>query len=254
MKGLLSAAYSAVVYLFFFATFLYLIGFVEGLIVPKTIDSGEVGPLGLSLMIDLGLVALFGLQHSVMARPGFKAAWTRLVPEDAERSTFVLVASLAIILLCWQWRPLPQLVWSIDDPFAAAAVRAVSWAGWGLVLLSTFLISHFHLFGLSQGFARVLGRSVPDGQFTTPLFYKWIRHPLYSGFVLAFWAAPQMSLGRLVFTLAMTGYILVGIALEERDLVAQFGTRYVQYRERAGMLFPRLWPRSRKAPGAASLP
>jgi methanethiol S-methyltransferase len=247
MKGLLSAAYSAVVYLLFFSTFLYLIGFVENLVVPKTIDGGAAGPLWPSLIVDLGLVALFGLQHSIMARPGFKRAWTRITPESSERSTFVLAASLAVIFLCWQWRALPGLVWSVDEPVAAAVLRGVSWAGWGMVLLSTFLINHFHLFGLSQGFARLIGRAVPEPQFTTPLFYKWVRHPLYTGFLLAFWAAPQMSLGHLVFAVGMTGYILVGILFEERDLLAQFGTRYLDYRERTGMLLPRLRSRPNRA-------
>ena len=240
MKGLLSASYSACAYLFFLVTFLYAIAFVEGLPVPKTIDSGAPGGLATSLLIDLALLGLFAVQHSLMARPGFKKVWTRLVPERAERSTYVLFASLALALLMWQWRPLPTLVWSIDDPLAVGVVKSLSWAGWGLVLLSTFLISHFHLFGLSQGFARLMRRELPEFDFTTPLFYKWIRHPIYAGFVLAFWAAPQMSVGHLLFAGATTGYILIGIWLEERDLVAQFGGRYLRYRETVGMLFPRL--------------
>jgi len=249
MKGLLSALYSAVVYLVFLAVFLYLVGFVEGLVVPKAIDSGAVGALLPTLAVDLSLVFLFGIQHSIMARPGFKRVWTRIVPDASERSTFVLVASLVLALLCWQWRPLPQPVWSIENPVAAGAVMALSWLGWGLVLLSTYLISHFQLFGLSQGFARLLGREVKDGPFVTPLVYRWIRHPLYTGFLVAFWAAPQMSLGRLVFSVAMTLCVLAGIAFEERDLIAQFGTRYLQYRERTGMLLPRLWAKSRRTAG-----
>jgi protein-S-isoprenylcysteine O-methyltransferase Ste14 len=163
------------------------------------------------------------------------------VPHEAERSTFVLFASLLLALLMWRWRPLPQLVWSIEDPLVAGAVMALSWAGWAIVLLSTFLISHFHLFGMSQGFARLLRRKQqPDMQFTTPLFYRWIRHPLYAGFIMAFWAAPHMSLGRLLFAAACTGYILIGIWFEERDLVAEFGERYLRYRESVGMLIPRL--------------
>jgi protein-S-isoprenylcysteine O-methyltransferase Ste14 len=237
----LSALYSACACLFFFVTFLYAIGFVEGVGVPKTIDTGVAGGLATALVVNLGLLALFAVQHSVMARPAFKRAWTMIVPQAMERSTYVLAASLALALICWRWRPMPALVWSIDDPLAAGAVRAVSWAGFGLVLLSSFLISHFHLFGVSQGFARLLRLDPPEPSFTTPLFYRWFRHPLYVGFILAFWAAPQMSLGRLLFAAAMTGYILIGIWFEERDLVAQFGTRYLEYRAQVGMLFPKLW-------------
>lgn len=236
----LAALYSACAYLLFVAVFLYTIGFVEGLGVPKAIDSGVVGDPWPSALVNLGLLALFAVQHSVMARPGFKRVWTRVVPPAIERSTYVLFASLALALLCWQWRPLPALVWSLDDPLAAGLVRAISWAGFGIAFLSTFLISHFHLFGLSQGFARLMRLGDPQPQFTTPLFYRWVRHPLYVGFLLAFWATPQMSVGRLLFSAGATAYILVGIWLEERDLVAQFGTRYLEYRERVGMLFPRL--------------
>jgi protein-S-isoprenylcysteine O-methyltransferase Ste14 len=236
----LSALYSACVYALFFGVFLYAVGFVEGVGVPKAIDGGVAGDPLAGALIDLALVGLFAVQHSVMARPGFKRAWTRIVPEPMERSTYVLLASLILGLLCWKWRPLPALVWSLDDPLAAGLVRAVSWGGFGLALLSTFLISHFHLFGLSQGFARLLRRRHPEPILTTPLFYRWVRHPLYLGFILAFWAAPQMSVGRLLFAGAMTAYILVGVWFEERDLVAQFGVRYLEYRSRVGMLFPKL--------------
>lgn len=240
MKALSSALYSAVVYLFFLVTFLYAIGFVEGVAVPKTIDSGPPSDLPQALLVNLALLGLFAVQHSVMARPGFKRAWTRLVPPAVERSTYVLFASLALALLMWLWRPLPALVWSVDDPLAAGVLRAASWAGWGLVLVSTFLISHFHLFGLTQGMARLMRRELPEPEFTTPLFYRWIRHPIYAGFMLAFWATPQMSAGHLLFALATTGYIFIGVWFEERDLVAQFGARYVRYRETAGMLWPKL--------------
>ena len=240
MRGVLPALYSACVYLFFLATFLYAIGFVEGVVVGKTIDGGPASDLPTALLVNLALLGLFAVQHSVMARPAFKRVWTRVVPEPVERSTYVLFASLALALLIWQWRPIPAVVWSVDDPAAAAVLRGASWAGWGLVLLSTFLISHFHLFGLTQGMSRLLGRKAPEFEFTTPLFYRWIRHPIYAGFVLAFWATPQMSVGHLLFAGATTGYILVGIWLEERDLVAQFGPRYLSYRQSVGMLFPRL--------------
>lgn len=240
MKGLFSATYSACVYAFFFVTFLYAIGFVQNLIVPKSIDSGEVAALAPSLLINAALLSLFALQHSIMARPAFKRAWTKIVPPEAERSTYVLAASLALALLFWQWRPLPQIVWSVRNEMLATIVLALSWVGWAMVLVSTFLISHFQLFGVSQGFARILRLEEPRPQFVTPLFYRWLRHPIYAGFILAFWAAPQMSLGHLFFAIATTGYIFVGIWLEERDLVALFGDRYRQYRRNVGMLLPRL--------------
>ncbi len=240
MRKLMAALYSALAYVLFLAVFLYAIGFVENLLVPKSIDSGRSGSVIGSLLIDAGLLTLFALQHSIMARPAFKRLWTRIVPSDVERSTFVLFASLALALVCWQWRPLPQAVWSIGKPTAAMALLFVSWSGWGLLLLSTFLISHFHLFGLSQGFAQLLGRKLPEPGFVTPLLYKWLRHPIYAGFILAFWAAPHMTVGHLFFAVATTGYIFVGIWLEERDLIAHFGDRYRQYRATVGMLMPRI--------------
>jgi protein-S-isoprenylcysteine O-methyltransferase Ste14 len=240
MRKLLAALYSALVYVFFLGVFLYAIGFVENVLVPKSIDSGTRGPVMGSLLIDAGLLMLFAVQHSLMARPGFKRVWTRVIPSEIERSTFVLFASLALALLCWQWRPLPQPAWSVDSRTASGALLLVSWAGWGILLLSTFLISHFHLFGLSQGFARMLGRKLPEPAFATPFLYRWLRHPIYAGFILAFWAAPHMSLGHLFFAVATTGYIFVGIWFEERDLIAQFGDRYRQYRATVGMLAPKI--------------
>jgi protein-S-isoprenylcysteine O-methyltransferase Ste14 len=241
---MLVALYSACVYVLFLGTFLYAIGWVEVVFVPKAIDSGAPGDLLTSFAIDTALLGLFAVQHSVMARPAFKRAWTRIIPEAAERSTYVLFATAALALLLWQWRPAPQIVWSVDDPMSAGVIRAVSWSGWALLLASTFLISHFHLFGLSQGFARLLKLGQPDQAFVTPLFYRWIRHPLYLGFILAFWAAPRMSLGHLFFAVATTGYIFIGIWFEERDLIAQFGARYLAYRETAGMLLPKLRTRT----------
>jgi len=242
MTRMLSALYSACVYLFFLVTFLYAIGFVEGAFVSKSIDSGAPGALLPSLAINLALLGVFAVQHSLMARPAFKRVWTRLVPEPVERSTYVLFASLALALLFWAWRPMPQLVWEVQGS-AADVVQGVSYAGWTMVLLSTFMISHFHLFGLSQGFAGLKGGEQPEPEFTTPMFYRFIRHPIYAGFIIAFWAAPQMSLGHLVFALATTGYIFVGIWFEERDLIAQHGLRYLQYRMKVGMLVPKLRPR-----------
>lgn len=240
MRKLIGALYSALVYIFFLGVFLYAIGFVENLPVPKSIDSGVGGTITASLLIDAGLLALFAIQHSVMARLGFKRAWTRIVPPELERSTYVLFASLALALICWQWRPLPQPVWSVDSRTGASLLLAVSWVGWAMLLLSTFLISHFQLFGLSQGFARLLGLEAPEPAFVTPFFYRWLRHPIYAGFILAFWAAPRMSLGHLFFAVATTGYIFVGIWFEERDLIAQFGDRYRLYRATVGMLVPRI--------------
>lgn len=240
MTALLAAIYSAGAYIFFLGTFLYAIGFVENIGVPKSIDSGAAGDLLTSVVINAAVLTVFALQHSIMARPAFKRLWTRIVPHEAERSTYVVFASLALVLVFWQWRPLPQLAWSISDPGAAALVQAVSWIGWATVLGSTFLISHFHLFGLSQGFARMLGLKPPSMQFATPFLYRYLRHPLYAGFILAFWGEPHMSIGHLLFAAATTGYIFVGIWLEERDLVAHFGDRYRQYRETVGMLFPKL--------------
>jgi protein-S-isoprenylcysteine O-methyltransferase Ste14 len=240
MRQLLAALYSALVYVLFLGVFLYAIGFVENVLVPKSIDSGTSGSVASSLLIDAGLLVLFAVQHSLMARPGFKRLWTRIVPWDIERSTFVLFASLVLALMCWQWRPLPQPVWSIENPIAARVLLVVSWSGWGLLLLSTFLISHFQLFGLSQGFARLLGLKLPEPAFATPFLYRWLRHPIYAGFILAFWAAPHMSLGHLFFAVATTGYIFVGIWFEERDLIAHFGDRYRQYRATVGMLVPRI--------------
>jgi len=239
MGRIFTALYSTVAYVLFLGTFVHAIGFVENFMVRKTIDSGETGGALGAVLVDLALLGVFAVQHSVMARHGFKRMWTRIVPEAAERSTYVLFSSLALALLLWQWRPLPALVWSTDG-IAAVAISAVSWLGWAMVLVSTFLISHFHLFGVTQGFAKLLQRHIPEQQFTTPFLYRYLRHPLYAGFILAFWAAPQMSAGHLLFAVATTGYILIGIWLEERDLVAHFGQRYLQYRAAVGMLIPRL--------------
>lgn len=245
MAAVLIALYSAVVYVAFLITFLYAIGFVEAVGVPKTIDSGSVGDPTIAILIDVAVLGVFALQHSIMARPAFKRLLTRLVPAQAERSTFVLFATAALALVCWQWRPLPQLAWSVEAPLAAAIITGLSWLGWAILLISTFLISHFELFGLEQGFGRLLGREPAAPGFATPFLYRWLRHPIYAGFILAFWAAPRMSVGHLVFALLTTGYILVGIWFEERDLIARFGERYRQYRRDVGMLLPRLRPAPR---------
>jgi protein-S-isoprenylcysteine O-methyltransferase Ste14 len=201
---------------------------------------GAQGNPALAIAINLALLTLFAAQHSVMARPAFKRVWTRIVPEAAERSTYVLAASLALMLLFWQWRPLLAPVWAVSDPVGAAALTALSWSGWVLVFVSTFLISHFHLFGLSQGFAKLLRIKQPEAEFATPGLYRYLRHPIYAGFLLAFWATPTMSAGHLLFAAGTTGYIFIGIWFEERDLIAQFGARYLRYRESVGMILPKL--------------
>ena len=235
---LLAVVYGVIAYVIFFVTFLYAIGFVGGIVVPKGIDSGAVGPLANTLAIDAVLLGVFAVQHSVMARPAFKAWWTKFVPPPIERSTYVLLASLALILLFWQWRPLPTLVWSVESQPAAMAVWALFWIGWATVLTSTFLINHFDLFGLRQVWAYRRNREIPPSEFHTPLFYRVVRHPLYLGFIIAFWAAPTMSQGRLFFALATTAYILIAIQLEEHDLLNVFGDTYRDYKARVGMLIP----------------
>ncbi|MEO8152149.1 MAG: methanethiol S-methyltransferase [Rhizobacter sp.] len=239
MPGILMSLYGVVTYAFFFATFLYMVGFVGNLPLPKTVDSGVVGPVGEAVIVNLLLIGLFGLQHSVMARPAFKRWWTRIVPEPMERSTFVLATTLVLVLLLWQWRPITEpLIWNIEQAAAIIAIKVVFWAGWGVLLLSTFLLNHFELFGLRQVYARLRGQTLPVQQFRTPLLYRHVRHPIYFGFLLSFWATPQMTTGHLLFAIGNTIYILIGIYFEERDLVAHFGDRYRRYREQVNMLLP----------------
>jgi len=240
--ALFALLYGVVVYLFFLATFVYAIGFVGNLpLLPRTIDTGAGAPLLETLVVDLGLLGAFALQHSVMARRGFKRWWTSIVPEAVERSTFVLAATAVLALLLWQWRPIAEpVIWHVENPFGRAALHLLFWAGWAVLLISTFLINHFELFGLRQVFAHLAGRGVPAPEFRTPGFYRHVRHPIYLGFVIGFWATPHMSAGHLLFAIATTGYILVGIWFEERDLIEQFGARYRVYRAQVGMLLPRL--------------
>ena len=247
--ALLATLYALAAYLFFLGTFVYAIAFVGNLpFAPRTIDGGIAVPLPEAIGVDLALLALFAVQHSVMARRGFKRWWARVVPESVERATFVLAASGVLALLLWQWRPIVDpLLWSVQDPIAHFALDLVFWAGWAVLLASTWLLDHFELFGLRQPWAKLRGHAMPAPEFRTPLLYRQVRHPLYLGFVLAFWAAPRMTAGHALFAAACTGYILVGIWFEERDLVAQFGQRYVAYRREVGMLFPKL-RRARREP------
>jgi methanethiol S-methyltransferase len=234
--------YGVASYAVFFASFLYAVGFVEGLVVPKAIDDGPAVPVVQAVAIDLLLLALFALQHSVMARPRFKQWWTQWVAKPVERSTYVLLASLALALLCWQWRPLPSVVWHVDNPTVAMALVGLSFLGWLIVLTSTFIINHFELFGLHQVASNLTGRTMPAPRFRTPLFYRFVRHPIYLGFIIAFWSMPTMTVGRLLFAAVTTAYIMVGILLEERDLVDLFGDDYRRYRARVSMLIP--WRKS----------
>ncbi len=255
MGRILALGYGLAAYAVFFGTILYAIGFVTGFIVPKTIDSGPDGPMAEAIVVNMLLLSLFAVQHSVMARKPFKRWWTRIIPAAIERSTYVLLASLALILLFWQWRPIPAIIWQASDPAMISAILAVALFGWFLVFLSTFLINHFELFGLYQVVLNLLGRSEAAPRFKSPLLYKVVRHPIYLGFIIAFWAAPLMTAGHLLFALVTTTYIFVGIALEERDLVETFGEEYLRYRERVAMLVP-FWRRSPAPihPGELPLP
>jgi protein-S-isoprenylcysteine O-methyltransferase Ste14 len=242
MSRFIALLYGLASYAIFFVTFLYALGFVEGLVVPKTIDSGATGSVTEALVVNILLMSLFAIQHSVMARPQFKQWWTQWVPKSIERSTYVLFASLALALLCWQWRPIPTVVWDVNNHDTAMALIGLSLVGWLIVLTSTFLINHFELFGLHQVTNNLTRRPMPAPRFRTPLYYQFVRHPIYFGFIIAFWATPTMTFGHLLFAAVTTAYIVVGILLEERDLVDVFGDDYRHYRERVSMLVP--WRKS----------
>lgn len=244
MAGLVAFLYGIVAYLVFLVSFLYAIGFVGNIVAPKSIDAGEPGTVAEALIINTLLLGLFAILHSVMARQSFKRWWTRFVPASVERSTYVLLASLVLLLLYWQWRPIPDPVWTVENPIAATALLAIFWLGWGMVLLSTCLISHFELSGLSQVFARLRDRELPPAVFKTPFLYRRVRHPLYLSFLLAFWATPVMTVGHVLFAGATTAYILIAIQLEERDLIHFFGDQYRRYRKEVPMLIP--LPKRRK--------
>lgn len=248
MSKAASILFAVIAYAIFFATFLYLIAFVGNLpFAPVTVDRGPGGSLAAALIINVALIALFGLQHSVMARQGFKNVWTRIIPKQAERSVYVLTASAALIVLFAFWRPIPGSLWNVEG-----AGELLLWGlfalGWLIVLLSTFLINHFELFGLQQAWLHSRGRKAAPPQFRQPLFYKLVRHPLYTGFFIAFWATPVMSYGHLLLALGMSAYMLVAIGYEERDLVGLFGKDYEDYRQRVGKLTPRIRRTARKEP------
>ncbi|HEX6420492.1 MAG TPA: isoprenylcysteine carboxylmethyltransferase family protein [Acidimicrobiales bacterium] len=239
MQRRLFMAYGTVAYAAFLVTFVYAIGFVQRVGVPKHIDDGAAVSWPAAVAVDLGLLALFAAQHSLMARPGFKRRWTRLVPRPIERSTYVLAATAALALLMWQWRPLPGTVWDVEGA-ARTALWGLSWLGWVTVLGTTFLINHFDLFGLRQAYRHLRSRPPARPAFRTPLLYRLVRHPLMLGFLVAFWAAPTMSRGHLLFSACTSAYILLALQLEERDLLAEFGDEYAAYRSRVPMLVPGL--------------
>ena len=236
---------SVVIYAIFFATFLYLIGFVGNLPeLPLTVDRGPEAAIGTAIVVDVMLIALFGLQHSIMARQGFKRAWTSFVPLPLERSVYVLCASAALIVMFGFWLPIPDTVWNVTNPLAETLLWALFALGWMVVLLTTFLINHFELFGLQQAWLHLRGRDASHPTFRQPLFYKWVRHPLYLGFYLAFWATPHMTYGHLLLAAGVSVYMLIAIRYEERDLVHLFGDDYERYRQEVGMLIPGIGRRS----------
>ncbi|WP_025113482.1 methanethiol S-methyltransferase [Pseudomonas sp. H1h] len=235
---LLYLLYSLTSYLLFLLTTLYLIGFLGRLLVPRHIDSGPQHALVVSIVVDILLITLFGVQHSFMARKGFKARLARVIPAPIERATYVLCSSLVLVLLLYAWRPIATPVWDVTSTVTGALLSGLFWLGWGLVLLSTFLISHFELFGLKQAIRAFQDAQPRSSQFLTPSLYKVVRHPMYLGFLIAFWATPVMSVGHLLFALTSSVYILIGAHLEEKDLVSAFGRQYLEYQQRVGMLLP----------------
>lgn len=237
MGKLVIFLYGLVAYAVFFVSFLYAIGFVENYLVPKSIDSGEAGPMLMALITDAILLGIFAIQHSVMARPAFKAWWTRMVPKAAERSTYVILSSLLLFLLYWQWQPMPGVIWSVEGT-GATVLLALSGLGWLVVLVSTFIINHFDLFGLRQVWLNLQGKEYTYLAFEKKAFYKFVRHPIMLGFIVAFWAAPIMTVGHLVFSIATTCYILLAIQFEEHDLMTYHGDAYKKYRQQVGMIIP----------------
>jgi protein-S-isoprenylcysteine O-methyltransferase Ste14 len=247
MKRILVFGYGVIAYAISFLTTLYAVGFVGNLVVPKSMDSAPQMPFWWALILDTALLGVFAHQHSVMARPAFKAWWTRIVPEPMERSTYVLFTSLALILLFWQWQPIGAVVWDVQDPIARGILYGLFASGWLLVLVTTFLINHFDLFGLRQVWLYLRDKPYTSLRFVTPGPYRMVRHPLYVGWLFAFWATPTMTATHLVFAIGTTAYILIAIQFEERDLIQAHGGDYAAYRKRVPMLLPR-WPRGSRAP------
>ena len=238
MNRILALAFGVVCYGLFFVSFLYLVGFLGKFVVPKDIDSGEQGPPAVALAVNVLLMGLFGAQHSVMARRGFKAWWTRYVPRPIERSVYVLLTAVCLILIYRFWQPMLGTVWSIENPAGRLAVQGLYLAGYGVVLVATFLIDHFDLFGLRQVYLYARGQDYSAKRFMTPGPYKLIRHPLYVGWFITFWATPDMTVGHLLFAVGMSGYILLAIPHEERDLLHFLGDEYRRYRDKTPMLLP----------------
>ena len=244
MKKVIVLLYGVIAYFAFLGSFLYAIGFVENLVVPKTIDGTPQAPLMQAILVDAALLLLFALQHSIMARPAFKSWWTKVIPGAMERSTYVLLASLCLMLMMWQWQPIGGTVWSVKNETAKIVLIAVSLSGWSIVFISTFLINHFDLFGLRQVWCYARGKKYESLKFRIPLFYRFVRHPLYLGFLIAFWSTPEMTVTHLFFAVITTGYILTAIRLEENDLVTHFGERYLNYRSWT----PKIIPFTKKSP------
>jgi methanethiol S-methyltransferase len=241
---ILAFLYGLICYLIFLVAFLYAIAFVGNIsLVPKTIDSGSAGPFTKALIINAILLSLFAVQHSVMARQWFKRAWKKIVPEPVERSTYVLLASLMLLLLFWKWHPMEGIIWDVRNANGKALLVGLFWIGWGMVLLSTYLVDHFDLFGLKQVFSYLVGKRAEPPPFKNPALYKIVRHPIYLGFIIAFWATPRMTGGHLFFAIMTTAYILVAIQFEERDLIKFYGDNYRRYREQVSMLFPLRLPK-----------
>ena len=238
MKRTMFFLYGVICYTIFFGTFLYAIGFVGNLFVPKGLDSGAEGPLAQALLINAGLLGLFAIQHSVMARRGFKKVWTKIIPKPIERSTFVLFTCVCLILMFVNWQPMGGIIWDVQDPVGQVVLYSIFALGWLLVLMATFLINHFDLFGLRQVWLYLRGKEYTPVKLVNPWLYKYVRHPLYLGFLLGFWATPTMSIAHLLFAIATTGYILIAIQLEERDLIAEHGQAYANYRREVPMLIP----------------